>query len=60
MSHHRHHYMKRDEVQHWKLHRLFRNPKVRQVLIGCVICHPKRKLNNKKDGRIHSLELLTE
>jgi hypothetical protein len=58
MTKHKHSYLKRNEVigGHWKLHNLFRNPKVKQVLIGCSVCYPKKKINPKKDGRIYSLE----
>jgi len=59
MASHRHAFLKREEVigGHWKLHRLFRNPKVKKVLVSCYICFPKSTtLNYKKRGQFFSFE----
>jgi len=55
---HRHSFMKREDVigGAWKLHYLFRNPKTKKVLIGCEVCHPKKQLRPKRNGRIYELE----
>lgn len=55
---HKHHYLYRNEVinGHWKLHRLFRNPKVNRVLIGCTVCNPQYRIKDRKANQIISLE----
>jgi len=53
---HKHRYMTREELgEYWKLHSLFRNPKVKRVLLACSVCHPKKKISVKKVGRILAL-----
>jgi hypothetical protein len=58
MVKHKHHILKKEDVigGYWKLHRLFRNPKVKQVLLACEICFPKKKVTEKKIGRIQDLD----
>lgn len=54
---HKHTFLYRHEVigGYWKLHKLFRNPKVKRVLVGCEVCHPKKELKIRKTGQILSL-----
>jgi len=57
MASHKAHFARRDDfTSYWKLHNLFRNPKVKRVLIKCGVCHPKKKVQVKKVGRIWELD----
>jgi len=54
---HKHSFLYKDEVigGYWKL-KAFKNPKVKRVLVGCSLCHPKKELKIRKVNRVYSLE----
>lgn len=47
--------VREDFTKHWSL-KLWSNPNKKFQVVKCEICNPRKRIGNKKDGRIIELE----